>query len=97
MKCVSPRNQADYLARYVRLLRERGRLRVSTLLWFSAQDFATPQSASECRTSPKDFYGLYTFEGWAKPSQDRWERVTGTNLPERIRANDRMRGCRGRD
>jgi hypothetical protein len=95
-KCVRPRRQARYMGRLVRRLRGAQRLRVAGFYWFGVQDFATPESARECRASPKDFYGFYTHGGKGKPSRRVWQRLTSTRLASRIPENPRTRRCRGK-
>ena len=94
-KCVGRTKQAEQLGRYVKLLRDSEKVRVSRLMWFGMQDFATEESHEACPASPKDFYGIYDWWGYAKPSQDVWERVTASDLPEKIPENEGyLRPCR---
>ncbi len=84
-KCVTRAKQADYLRRFVRLLRDhRRRLGVLGLYWYQIQDKATRDSTASCPEAPKNFFGLYDFDGQPKPAAAVWSRVTGTTLPPSI-------------
>ena len=93
-KCVSMKRQATYMGRVVRQIQKAPAARVTNYFWFAAQDFAKAPRR-RCPASPKDFFGFYLYDGRAKPSQDVWEQLTDTRLPDRIPANTRTRECRG--
>jgi hypothetical protein len=87
-KCVTPARQKAQMKEYIRLLEERRRsLDVLGFYWFQAMDFSYPEIVEDCPDDPKNFFGIWTRNGEAKPSHQAWETLSGVDLPETVAQN----------
>ena len=76
-KCVTAAQQASHLEGYVERLRAKSRLGVSTMLWYTSQDFHEAADVLACPKEPKHFFGLFRKDGTAKPAWATWQGLYG--------------------